>query len=818
MKTLTALLLSFFIFSSLQAQGSYTVKGQFIDTDKDPIVYATLSVAKDSLAKNVVRRLASDDKGRFSAKITEPGKYYLTGSAFSKQDYKMEFEIKEGDKVVDLGQLVMQIASQELGEVTITTAKPLVKVEIDKLVYDMESDPEAQTSNALDVLRKVPLITVDGEDKIQVKGSSSYKILVNGKPSNLFNTSPEKVLKGMPANSIKNVEVITEPGAKYDSEGVSALINLITEQKSLDGYTGSVGAGIDSQGAYNGSLYLAFTKGKLGFTTNMSYYQWKSPKSSFSNMTDFLQTGQTQRSTGNSKFDGDGMYGTALLSYEFDSLRLLSFSAQRYGGGGDNKSFGYTGLFKNENDLIYSFDRNTKTESEYGGTSLSLDYQRSFAKKGELLTLSYKLGLTPDDSKSNSQILNIWGTPPATEPFKTKNDADGAEHTAQIDYVNPLTENHSVEAGVKFIYRDNNSDGYYSVFRNDEWIDSTQFHADNQMSHIQSIYSGYGSYQFKKTKYAIKVGARFEGTHQDLQFGQEPKVKTDYFNVVPSALLSYQMGMKSLKAGYNMQVRRPGIWYLNPYRNETDPLNVHYGNPNLDTEKTHSLSLTYSSFTQKLMSNIGLSYSWTNNSIEDYSLAVIKDDGTTIMESTYKNIGKNKRLSLYTYLNWNPVPIVRMYTNLSISYNDYKSANGDLSNNGFQSNAYLGGSLTLPKDFRFSANAGLYQWGIGLQSSKTTTGYYTSFSLSKELFDKKLTLSAYARDPFWNSQSSKYSSSDTNFRTEGRYDRKSRSFGFSISYRFGEMKKSVKTIERGISNDDVTGGGSKGGGQGGGGN
>ena len=152
----------------------------------------------------------------------------------------------------------------QLNEVRVVAQRPLVKVEVDKLTYSAKDDPDATTSSVLDLLRKVPLVTVDGEDNIRLKGSGNFKFYLNGKPSNMISGNPSQVLKGMPANSVKDIEVITDPGAKYDAEGVGGIINLVTERRADDGYTGSVGANGNTLGGYGGNAYLTTKYGKFG--------------------------------------------------------------------------------------------------------------------------------------------------------------------------------------------------------------------------------------------------------------------------------------------------------------------------------------------------------------------------------------------------------------------------------------------------------------------------------------------------------------------------------------------------------------------------
>ncbi|MFY9362098.1 MAG: carboxypeptidase-like regulatory domain-containing protein, partial [Dysgonamonadaceae bacterium] len=287
MKRLLSLLLCCFTVITMFAQTSvsspgaakeqFTVKGQLAGPDEDdPLPYATISVAKEGDADKAIKKLAADEKGNFSVSLP-PGKYVFTFQFVGMNPLKRKVEVFTRAQT-DLGKIVLSESSTQLDEVSIVAQRPLVKVEIDKLTYNAKDDPEASTSNVLDLLRKVPMVTVDAEDNIQLKGSSNFKIYLNGKPSNMITNNPSQVLKSMPANSIKDIEVITDPGAKYDAEGVGGIINIITDKRVDDGYSGSVGANGDTYGGYGGNTYLALKYGKFGFTGNVSYYHHDSPE------------------------------------------------------------------------------------------------------------------------------------------------------------------------------------------------------------------------------------------------------------------------------------------------------------------------------------------------------------------------------------------------------------------------------------------------------------------------------------------------------------------------------------------------------------
>ena len=238
------------------------IKGQVVDSlTNETIPYATVRFAEKS-DSTLLKAFATDDNGKFQFSINKAGEYVLSVEYLGKNPIEKNIIIDE-QKALDLGKILMTDNSQLLSEVVVSAQKPLVQVDLDKIVYSMESDPEAKTSNLLEMLKKVPLVTVDGNENVQLKGSSNFKIYLNGKPSNMIMRSPKDVLRSMPANTVKDIQVITDPGAKYDAEGVTGIINIITQTNtSMGGYTATLNGRANSRG-FGGGVYLSMKYGKV---------------------------------------------------------------------------------------------------------------------------------------------------------------------------------------------------------------------------------------------------------------------------------------------------------------------------------------------------------------------------------------------------------------------------------------------------------------------------------------------------------------------------------------------------------------------------
>lgn len=794
-------LFAFCIVSASMIAQSVTVKGKLVTAiDKQGIPYATISIAQETTPATSIKKLATAENGGFSTSLPS-GKYIFTFDFIGMKSVNKNVEVASSN--MDMGIIEMQEGTTELDEISVTAQRPLVKVEIDKLTYSAKDDPESSTSNVLDLLRKVPMVTIDGEDNIQLKGSSSFKIYINGKPSNMISSNPSQVLKSMPANSIKDVEVITEPGAKYDAEGVGGIINIITDKRVDDGYSGSVGGNADTFGGYGGNAYLALKYGKFGFSGNGSTFHHTGPaaKSSFTREDIAPSPLNKLTQNGTNKNYGNGLFFNVSASYEPDTLNLFNVSASRFGGKFHNNSFSEA---VSNGAREYSYDLSSNGFSRFGDLNLGADYQRNFKKKGEIFTLSYRFEQNPNDSEFESVYDNVTGTYhyPTGYRIKSVNDAGGTENTFQADYVNPLTKKHTIEAGMKYILRNNSSRGTYTFYD----VTSTSWLNDplrkNDIDHKQGITSGYAGYSFKTGKMGLKAGLRGEHTNQRIHYmsaKNDTVINTQFFDVVPSFTASYQLGMtKTLRGGYNMRISRPGIWYLNPYVNDQNPINISYGNPKLDAELQHNFDVNYGSFSQKLNFNVGVNYSFSQNSISSYSF--VKDG---ITHNTFDNIGKNQRIGLNTYLSWTPTQAVRMNLNGSIDYINIESTeNKILRNSGFSGRAFSGITFTLPKDVRISFNGGFFTGRVQLQS-KQSAFYFYSTSLMKSFLDKKLDVSLNASNPFTEYSSHKLSTTGSGFSQSNLFQRPMRNLRLSATYRFGDLKSSIKRVQRGITNDDV---------------
>ena len=793
---------------------STLVKGQVLDSlTSEVIAFATLSIAKKNDPQKPVKMFSTDTDGKFQIALPGKGDFLLTSQYIGKSSLNVTFQIAGNEKTVDLGKLLVH-DDQVLGEVVVSAVKPLVQVDQDKITYSMEDDPDSKTNNVLEMIKKVPMVTVDADDNIQLRGSSSYKIYLDGKPSNMITNNPGDVLKSMPANMVKKIEIITDPGAKYDAEGVSGIINIITNKQPMGGYTGTLNAGANLRG-YNVGGYLTAKYGKFGLTGNYNYYYNRTPSTDNSSLREsFLDdVNKYLQADGSNSNRGRRHFGEGELSYEIDTLNLISVSYDIWGGNNNSESNSVSQMFDVNKNPVYAYGINSNNKSTHGSSEMNVNYQRTFSKKDELLTASYRLSLDPNDQSYNTQIDSILNYHNPSQNSGTN--ADTKEHTFQIDYTTPLAKIHTIEAGVKYIIRISESASYSNIFNSvtNDWIPVNSY--NDKFHHRQDIFSGYGGYRLKYRNVGLKAGLRMENTRFTVDFPLDETKNFDngYFSLVPSVTFSFQYKqVHNFRLGYNMRIQRPGIWNLNPYIDNSDPKNISYGNPNLNVVKSHNFNLNYGVFKTKFNLNANLFYNFVNNSIQ--RITTLNND---VSETTYKNIGQQKNVGLYFYGSWNPILKLRVFTNASASYMDIRANDeSGLKNSGFTERIFGGVQYNFPRDLSLSLNGGASAPMLNLQGN--SSGYhYSALSVNKSFLQKKLTITFSAMNVFERTISYSSTNQTSQFCSTSNSSYLARNFRIGISYKFGEMKQQIKKVKRDSNGDDSSKGeGSGGNGSGGG--
>ena len=696
--------------------------------------------------------------------------------------------------------------NKELEGVVIKAQKQLIKQEIDRIGYDVQADEESKTQTVMDMLRKVPMVTVDGQDNILVKGNSNFKIYKNGHLDPSLTKNAKEVLKSMPASMVKRIEVITDPGAREDAEGVDAILNIVmVDGSKMQGMTGVVSATYTSLNHPNFYTSLTGQMGKLLMSVDYGYGGMSRRETENITETDrrFLDTGNRFLSHADGINPGSIHYTNLNASYDIDSLNLLSASFGGYFYKLNVEGDGQTSLSDPSEQLIYRYD-NHYWMPGYSHHSWNgrLDYEHKTRRKGERFTLSYMLALTrqhTDQENTYTDMVNALF--PYTGSLQTERERF-TEHTFQADWLRPLGKGHQVEVGTKYIDRHNNSHNTQNFY-------GTDLLTNDEFQHTTRVLAGYADYIYKQEKWSARAGLRYEYSFMQ---GSYPDGKGETFDKhlgdwVPQATLKYQMTeAQSLKLNYTTSINRPGISYLNPAV-VTSPAIIQQGNPQLSSSHTQRISLIYSYILPQLTLQIAPAYNFSSGGIS--SIQTAKDD---IRYYTYDNILRYRRFSVEQYIQWKPFDGTTLVVNNNLRYEHNENPNLGYRTFGWSDNYYVNLSQMLPWKLRL--NMSLYG-KIGHSPSgiyymdHSYYDYYASLQRSF-LKDDRLTVRIGANSPFNKYRSSVAETVNGDYRDYQQSWVRGRSFSLSVTWRFGSLKASVKKTEHSIDNDDVVGGISKG--------
>ena len=531
MKKILRLLFSFTIFCSLflsvtdsvaQSVGQFVVKGVVADeATKEGEQYATMKITPVADSTATAALAVTERDGGFSMTLKAAGRYRIMVNAMGKQPVVREFAVSAGHPQALLDTLYIKEATNVLGGVEIVAQKPLVKADIDKITYDIEEDPDSKTNNVLEMLRKVPMVTVDGNENIKVNGSAGFKVYVNGRPNNMMSKNPKDVLKSMPASSIKKIEVITNPGPKYDADGVGGILNIVTVGKGIEGYSVTMNAGGGNTAADAG-MYATVKQGKLTVSANYSYDYYDSRNRKSSNQYEFTGDPHTpsaynRTQTGKSRSYNHTHSGGFEASYDIDTLRLVTASL----GIWSNRSRSHNTYTTNATSPLtaaplYAYTNSGRSVSDYMYMDGSIDYQRLFKLPGRMLTLSYKLNGGTDKGDYNSaydvmEVTDDWRAfMNRLRDERRDDDGRSMEHTLQVDYTTPIAKAHTMEMGVKYIFRDNRSNDDRYIRPNgtsDEYVFDDEY--STHYRHENDILAAYLGYGLKLGKLSGRLGVRY---------------------------------------------------------------------------------------------------------------------------------------------------------------------------------------------------------------------------------------------------------------------------------------------------------------------
>jgi hypothetical protein len=721
------------VSAAVMAQ-STTVEGVLVDKslgEGEP--FATVRIFKAGSSEKPVATFLTKVDGHFSQDVKGRGKYDIVFNSVGKQELRRQIELG-GGTTLNLDTLYILASENMLGGVEVVAQKPLVKMEVDKMSYNVAEDEDAKTNTVLDMLRKVPMVTVDGQDNISVNGSSSFKVYVDGLPNVMFSSNPSMVFKSMPATAVKSIEVVTNPGAKYDAEGAAGVLNIVMNRQeaqgaqSMNGYNGTLRFSAGNR-QLGGGAFVSGQQGKLSFSAN-AMYSYNKPGTTDTGLKQVQDNGAQQVLTSSNSVKTPFTMGSLTLGYQVDSMSVLNATASLHGMSMKTSGTSATAMTGYGSDFTYG--SSTRMKNSRMSFSGSVDYQRFFNKEHtQSVAFTYQLNHSPATTEMDNDFAVASTVIDLTDRY-SKNKDKTTNHTFQLDYTMPVVSGHTLSLGGKLQLHKATSDAKY--YLSDVYDPTTS----SKYEYKNSILAGYGEYAAKWEKIGAKAGLRYEYTWQDVKYhlGNGQDFSTDYGCLVPSLNLQYTIAQGSnIGLAYNMRISRPGITYLNPYVDKTNPIALSYGNPSLDVEKAHNVSLVLNVFTPKIMANVNLHHNFVDNAISQYSFY----DAQNLLNTTYGNVVKQHQTGFNAYVNYLVTKNTRLFLNGELNYIDLRSDALAQRNNGWTAEAMVGLQQTLPWNLKLSAFA------IASTKSYTLQGWDGGFNiltatLSKSLLKDKLTL------------------------------------------------------------------------------
>jgi len=821
MKNIIILFLLFTVSYNLKAQNNNTngkITGKVTDAvTKQPVDFATISVFKQG-STSPFNGGSTDPKGNFKIDNITPGDYMLTVDFIGYKQFKIaHVVVLSTSKNVSVGEILLAPIQNQLKEVSVTASAPTVANKIDKLVYSPANDLTSQGGVALDVLQKVPMVSVDINGNVELMGNTNIQFLINGKPSTIFGASITDALQAIPASQIKSIEVITNPGAKYDAAGTGGIINIVLKDNNIQGINGSVNLTAGTR-LENGNFNLNAKKGKIGvgvfFSGNESL---TSATPSSGNRTSYSNTRDTITNLGQngiSNFKRSGYRSGFNINWDITPKDALTASVNFNHFG--NNSNGYVNNYQTTYANGLAIDTNSINHSTSkfsdNSTDWSLFYKKTFKNKDQELDVLYNqsIGHNTNDYTQEQDYTNV--TFPSSGSIGSNPGTD-KETDIQIDYTQPVTEGFTIETGAKATIENINNSVNTQTLDNGVYVPNP--FQTYSFTYGRKIYAYYLSTTFSLFKNFIdgKAGLRDEYTVSTSDF---PNTIIPSYNILaPSFVLSHKIDKtQTIKFSYSYRLERPDYNSLNPFYNISDPHNISTGNPDLKPEYGHNFELGYNkSFSNGANIYVAGFYRYNTNDLQSFTTFY---PNLKIGDTTYTNVSLSQRYNIGREVSegvnlFGSLPVGKLTFRSNMFFADRITDNpGSPQVSGFTYRINLNTSYEFVKTLAAEFFINYRSSQRTIQGTNPAFLFY-NFAVRKQIMNKKASIGLTAANPFNQFVNVNQTTYGSNFNQNSLRQIPLRSFGISLMYKFGklEFKKDKEQQDNAAPDDTGAGGGGK---------
>jgi len=751
--------------------------------------------------------VTSNEKGFFKLNDVAIGAYVVRFSFIGYAPLQRSINISGNQAVADLGTVSLNPSENKLKDVNITAEKDVYSKELDKKVINVDKNITTAGGTASDVLQTVPGISQDGDGNLQLRGTGNFTVLVDGKPSGNRGANINQLLEQIPASSIENIEVITNPSAKYDASGTGGIINIVLKKNKKQGLSGNASVNVGTRDKYTANFSLNYKGKKASFYSNFSgqsnanYYYGEFRSRNFTADTAFRQyyiTGGNGRNMNFLPKLGLDLYvndhNTITINTNFtynhnvDRSRIIRQFSNDEGvaeSGGERRIYNvFTGLY---GDATFGLKHLFKGERHY----IFADF--TYSRNHESNDLNAHEAFIPSALANLSYI--------SKDSIRTVN----SSHTflAQVDYTRQLDKRTYIEAGylgeLNMLDRDLN----YMTHKNEEGNFASDTNKSNHFKYREQIEAIYGTYNGTLNKLSYKFGLRFEQTWMNGELTTTGQTfKQSYFSAFPSVNLANDLGHEqTLRFNYSRRISRPSINQLNPFGDYTDPRNIRMGNPAVKPEFTHSFELAYDKGMKKLSFSGTVYYRLQSNMIT--YVRHVQDNGFAVI--TFENLGTTHNYGLE--LSYRYTPAKWWNINLDLNGGGQTFDDPKFSDLLYKQSWTYGGNFmsnwTIMKFWNIQATY-FYRSKSRLPQGEMKAMHGADLAMRFFMLKGKLSINLRASDLF-NTRQFSINSSGANFEFSFYRKRDSRNFFIGISYRFGKQEN--KQDKRKRETPDAPGGG-----------
>ena len=789
MKSILAyLFIGIFTFSALEAfSQSFSVKGRVLERDKGvPMEFANvalLSTADSSLITGTITEL--NGTFRFPA---DEGDYLLRVGFIGYENFYKN--VKIGDKkTLNIGDISLRTDATNLQEVVVEGVNSIFESDIDKRTYNVENSIVAEGATAAELLGTLPSIQVDEEGSISMRGSGEVLIYINGRPSNLSSSDTDNILSQFPANSIKSVELITNPSSRYDAAGVGGIINIILKKNQNIGFNGQVNASVGTRDKYQTGINLNYRTEKANYYASYDFQDRRRFRIAEGKRENFVPgISRFLEQEGNEIEKRRSSLLRTGIDYNINDNSILGVYAQANFGSETEDELTLQNNLNINNELDSIFSRDRFETSNRLNFETGINYTLELDSLGQKLYTSFSYARdTRDQSQFTEQ--SFFNSSNEFVPENSLTQLDGSLRESnfailQLDYEKSLGENKKIEAGLKGTFgnwkRDQSfAQGIASDNFNPVPIDSL----NDIFTFNEDVYATYLIYRNKINKFGYQVGLRGEYTRTlGLLESSGEEFVNNYANLFPSIYTSYSLGEEhALSANYSRRISRPNIWALSPIYNLRDQLNFSVGNPTLQPELTDSYELGYMKGWSNYLLNATLYHRYSSN-IQTRIITLL-DDNITVQSRENANIRKNTGLELVNQFQ------VTDWFDLALTGNFfYSEVFGDnlgegFSNSNFSWTVNLLSTMAIPNLFSVQVQ-GNYRGPIVFPQGEIEPFWGLNIGLRKDILNKKATISLNVSDIF-NTQIFRIKTLDSRFVFDRSFNRETRIGTLGFTYRFG---------------------------------